>query len=234
MFAKPCLASDRHPDSDRHPELGRRPTADRERGLTLIEVVVATAIFSVTVVSLLIVRSRAIEHTATSKNLRIAKRLTLRLLEEIHAGKEYENGQEGYFDEVKYPGFGFRVKEVQEIEIEDSEEEDKLGRSSGSEEGPGGKNPGKNQPGGPGANPFAAALAAGGGDPIKRYTLDIAYPASTPEGIRTFEIIAYQTKEPDPKALMKALGSGLGGAAGGAEGPGAANNPLSGLVGGRR
>lgn len=221
MFAKRFRAS----------ESGR---AASERGLTLIEVVVATAIFSVTVASLLIVRSRAIDQTTTSKNLRIAKRLTLRLLEEIHAGKEYEEGQEGFFDEAKYPGFGFRVKELQEIEIEDSEEEEKLGRSSGSEEGPGGKNPGAaNQPAA-GANPFAAALGGGGGDPIKRYTLAIAYPALTPEGFRTFEIIAYQTKEPDPEALLKALGGGLGGAAGGGQNAGAANNPLSGLVGGRK
>lgn len=189
------------------------PPAARIRaqgGLTLMEVVVATAIFSVTIVSLLVLRDRAIDQTSRAKNIRIARRLAQQILEEIRSGKEYKTGARDAFDLDVYPGFYWHVKEAEPVELLDPEEE----------EGPKGLGKNKEQPppGGPGG--LAALLGAGKGEDLKRYVLEIAYPAPTEEGFKTFEVVTYHLMEADPKALAKALGGGLGGAAGGDGGAG--------------
>lgn len=195
----------------------RSPACKRranERGLTLIEVVVATAIFSVTVASLLVVRSRAIENTGIAKNLRTARRLGVGLLEEIHAGKEFEAGQRDYFDQEQFPGFGWRIKDVEKIEIEEKDEDGELGSAS-TRKAPEAK---KSPPAG--GNPLAAALLAGGGAPLNRYVVEIAYPTRDEKGFGLIEIVTYHAKQADEDAMAKLLG-GLGGGtppAGGAAG----------------
>ena len=181
------------------------------RGLTLLEVVVATAIFSVTVVSLLIVRDRAIVQTATAKNYRTARRLAMQILEEIHGGKDYEAGMGEPFDERQYPGFSWRIKEVEVVELEEPELEflKDPGRKPGQpKERKSGSEPG----GGPGGLP-AGGLAE---EELKRYVVEVTYPARhEEEGSATLEVTTYYLKEGDPEALAKMLGGGAGGGAGG-------------------
>ncbi len=184
-----------------------------ERGLTLIEVVVATAIFSVTVASLLVVRSRAIENTGIAKNLRTARRLGVDLLEQIHAGKEFEAGQRDFFDPVRFPGFGWRIKEVEKVEIEEKDEDDELGSGSTRVD----PNLKKTPSPAAAANPLAAALLAGAGSPVNRYVVEIAYPTYDKKGSGLIQIVTYHAKQASEDAMAKMLG-GLGGAASGAGG----------------
>jgi len=170
-----------------------------------MEVVVATAIFSVTIVSLLILRDRAIDHTGRAKNLRIARRLGQQILEEIRSGKEYKTGARDAFDLDVYPGFYWHVKEAEPVDLLDPEEEEGLGGAKKEKE--------KSPPGG-----LAALLGAGKGEDLMRYVLEISYPADTEEEFKTLEVVTYHLKEADPKALAKMLGGG--GAAGGDAGAG--------------
>jgi len=178
-------------------------------GLTLLEVVVATAIFSVTVVSLLIVRDRAIEQTAVAKNYRIARRLAMQILEEIHGGKEYEADQGEAFDQEKYPGFSWRMSEVETVEFEEPEDDPFKDPNSG--------NAKKKKPAGPGGGllggggGFLAAL--GQAEELKRYVLEITYPARTDEGSKAIEVVTYYLKEADGDALAKAMAKDPAGAA---------------------
>ncbi len=180
-----------------------------ERGMTLMEVVVATAIFSVSIASLLIVRDRAITNTARAKNIRIARRLTMQLLEEIHAGKEVNAQDNDAFDEENYPGFYWNIKEAETIEVEDPEEKEEKKKGGGAK---------PKSPPAPLGGGLAALMGAGGtGDELIRYLIEIVYPARTDEGIERLEIITYRLKEPDAGALAKVLGGGLGGALGGGD-----------------
>ena len=181
-----------------------------QSGLTLMEVVVATAIFSVTIVSLLVLRDRAITQTAKAKNLRIARRLAQQKLEEIRSGKEFKTGEQEAFDPDAYPGFYWHVKEAEPMELLDPEEEEGLGGPKKEKE--------KLPPGGGGGLGGLAALAgAGMGENLMRYVLEISYPAHTgEEEFEKFEVITYHLKAADPKALGKLFGGG--GAPGGDSG----------------
>jgi len=170
-----------------------------------MEVVVATAIFSVTVVSLLIVRNRAIVNTTIAKNYRIARRLTMELLEKIHGGEDYDEGKSGAFDEEHYPGFSWQMKEVEVVELEEPELEFL--------KTPGGQGPGSKQPGSPpgrggGGGEKLAQMMGGATEELKRYVIEVTYPAETDEGTDTLVVTTYFLKEPDASALAKMLGGG--------------------------
>jgi hypothetical protein len=181
-------------------------------------VVVATAIFSVTVVSLLVVRSRAIEQTGRARNYRTARRLTMQFLEELLGGKEYEEGESGAFDPENHPDFYWRMKKIEKIELKESELpflQDPKGQQP---PGAGGDTPAA-APGGPPGGGGLAALLGGGagagmGDELVRYVVEVAYPVKAEPGTKRFEVVTYYMKEPDQDALSKILGGAPGGPAG--------------------
>jgi hypothetical protein len=175
-----------------------------------MEVVVATAIFSVTVVSLLIVRDQAIVNTAKAKNYRIARRLTMELLEKIHAGEEFDAGESEQFDEENYPQFWWRMKEVEVVELEEPELEF---LKTPEKQGPGTGRPPGGGPGGGGEK--LAQMMGGATEELKRYVVEVTYPAHTDEGSATFEVTTYYLKEPDAGALGNMLGGGAGPGGGG-------------------
>ena len=185
MWKKRCLACNRR----------------GERGLTLIEVVVATAIFSVTVASLLVIRDRAIKHTSIAKNFRTARRLTVQLLEEIHSGKDYEAGASEAFDEENYPGYSWRIKEVETVEMKEPELPflQDTQKKAGSGTAPGTT---------PGGGLLGGAVPPGMGEELRRYVVEVTFPARSEEGFQTIEVTTYFLKEGDPEALAKLLGGG--------------------------
>jgi prepilin-type N-terminal cleavage/methylation domain-containing protein len=64
----------------------RRAHPDREAGFSLLEVMVAVAIFALTVMTLLVVRGRAVEQAHLAKNIEIAERYGKLLLEDLDGG----------------------------------------------------------------------------------------------------------------------------------------------------
>lgn len=212
--------------SSGYPRPVKRPRR-RQAGLTLIEVVVATAIFSITVASLLVVRGRAIEQTGRAKVYRTARRLSMQFLEEILGGKKYEEGESGAFDVEKHPGFFWHVKQIESMELKESELPFLQNSKEPGASARGGAVSGGDRQGAPGAASGGGGLAAmlggagkGMGDELFRYVIEVAYPAPTESGMKRFEVVTYHLKEADADAMAKALGGALGGSGGGAPGGG--------------
>jgi len=174
-----------------------------------MEVVVATAIFSVTVVSLLIVRDQAIVNTSKAKNYRIARRLTMELLEKIMSGEEFDAGESESFDPENYPLFSWEMKEVKVVELEEPELEFLKSPEKQEQSHPLG--------GGQGGGEKLAQMMGGATEELKRYVIEVTYPAHTDEGTAKFEVTTYYLKEPDAGALANMLGGGAGPGGGGVQ-----------------
>ncbi len=97
----------------------RAAAGHRQRGFSLLEVLVALAILSIAVLTLTGLRTESLVTGTEARNLRVAKTLAKRLLSEIRAGQHKAwdlRGQEMPFED--FPKFRFKVL-IGEAEIQD-------------------------------------------------------------------------------------------------------------------
>src|SRR5688500_18062697 len=89
--------------------------APRDAGFTLLEVMVAVAIFALTIMTLFVIRGRAVEQAHLAKNIDVAQRYGKLILEDILLGnKVYTDGDSGTFEppEAKNLTYEVFVEEV--------------------------------------------------------------------------------------------------------------------------
>lgn len=109
---------------------GGEPRA--EGGFSLLEVMVAVAIFALTVMTLLVVRGRAVEQAHLARNIEIAQRYGKLLLEDILLGNRvYTDGDAGTFEEAEASHLTYEVA-VEEVTVAGTPpDEEEEGRSRG-------------------------------------------------------------------------------------------------------
>lgn len=103
-----------------------------ERGFSLLEVMVAVAIFALTVMTLFVIRGRAVEQAHLARNIEIAQRYGKLLLEDILLGNRvYTDGDAGTFEEPEARELTYEIG-VEEVTVAGSPpDEEEQGRSRG-------------------------------------------------------------------------------------------------------
>jgi Tfp pilus assembly protein PilV len=101
----------------RHTGKPRRP--DGESGLVLLDVVFAILFLGIAALYLVESRSNAIRRSGNTHNLRIARMLATKKIEEFLANEvaaepDASFSSEGTFEEEKYPAFSFAIYEENE------------------------------------------------------------------------------------------------------------------------
>ncbi len=96
----------------------------REAGFSLMEIMIAVAIFALTVMTLFVVRGRAIEQAHLARNIEIAERYGKLLLEDILLGNRvYTDGDSGTFEGEEAKDLTYEVF-VEEVTVAGTPPED--------------------------------------------------------------------------------------------------------------